>query len=197
MRFLGGPLVLTLAISILGAIGAGAWVTQGADFDIEFQREALSSEPREELERALTDTASWPRWFHSLKAVEALQGSLHSELLTLKIEPPKKQWKRFDLSVQVMDSTPKRLRIHVLDDSIGKLSRLFSNLEWTVELLPAEGGQTRIVGTCRARTLHWRSRLFGKLSPRILMNQVFYPNVIALSQITRLGSPKGYLDLSP
>ncbi len=187
MKFYGGLLVILLGVAVLYA----ASVANGPDFEIEFRREVTSGEPAAEISKAMTEVPEWPRWFHSLK--EARESG--SGEVLLKIEPPKKQWKRFDMKVRVLEKTPARLRIEVLEDSTGKLTRLFERLEWEVSATPGTG-ETRITGICRATTRHWRSRLFGRLSQRVLMHQVFYPNLIALSRITQ-PAQKAFLETQP
>ena len=111
------------------------------------------------------------------------------------MDPGKALRKKFDLTVQVLEYKRGRfLHLKVLSDSSGRLTQVFDRIEWTVEIQPKPNGGSLIRGTAVAHTCHWRSRLFGKLTERIVMNQVFYPNLMKLSELKQPFSADSALD---
>jgi hypothetical protein len=196
MKFYGGLLVLLLG-SLTMYVGS---IAQGPDFEVKFVREVYSDVDPDTLTIAMESTANWPRWFHSLKQAQALDPATGEPSgrgtvavgtpVRLFIEPAKREWKRFVVDARVTELVPqKSIQLKVLHDSTGKLDDMFEQLEWKVELDPVapqarEKNRKMIVrGICTAKTRNWRARVFGKLTPRILMYQVYYVNLIAFSKI--------------
>lgn len=199
--FYGGLFVLGLGSFALYC----ASLARSPDQVVEFSREVQSPLPAETLGRALHVLENWPRWHYNMLQARSIdargvelgqydQFAAPHALLHLKMEPPKKQWKRFELFGEVLEYRPNRLiRVRLSRDTSGRLTELFRPLEWTIELIPNEKG-TRIRGTLRGRTAHWRARFFANfagVTQRILMHQIFYPD---LQKLADLSDPK---DLVP
>jgi hypothetical protein len=196
--FFGG-----LSVALVGALLAlFASIANGPDFDLSFTREVPSTLDAKTLDEALRATVNWPRWFFSLadaKIVDvtglpfplAAQTVSTGSIVRLSIDPKKGRWKKFVVQVRVSEYVPgKRLSLHVLSDSKNRLDKYFDRLDWTVDLLPTtEGKGTLIRGTELAHTSYWRTRLFGRIASRIMMNQVFYPDLIQLGVLTRPSPP--------
>ena len=51
--------------------------------------------------------------------------------------------------------------------------------------LRAKGFPSVAYGNAVAHTSHWRGRVFGTLTPRILMNQVYYVDLVKLGTFDR------------
>jgi hypothetical protein len=208
----------TLAtLAALGLVGA-AIIGNGPEMDLQFTRDVPSKATVEALGAQVSDLSKWPEWFFSLK--EARTVSATGELLPadqqklfegarvrLYIEPKKKQWKRFEMTVLVEAYKPNDfLRLRVLDDSKKKLSTMFENLVWQVNIFPAQDAEAEglghskdgapnlslIRGQVAGRGISWRSKLFGTITPTILMAQVFYPDLIKLSE-TGFEQPKSLM----
>jgi hypothetical protein len=115
-------------------------------------------------------------------------------LVKLVIQPHKGEIRgSFDLLLSVADYVPGKLAIlRLANDQSGRISRLFDHLEWKIELEPG-----LIRGTETAHTRHWRARLFAALSQRILMNQLFYPDVMALGLFTQPAGQNPYPAYGP
>lgn len=104
------------------------------------------------------------------------------------MQPKGKPWRKYDLSVRLKKFSPSEgMTLEVAKDSTGRVTELFEHLEWTLAYTPIDAG-TRVTGRIRGRTRNWRSRLFSRISPHILMNQVFYPDLITLAG---MGAEKG------
>jgi hypothetical protein len=183
-----GSLVICL---IGGTLLAVAAIARGPDFDLEFHRELKTDATAEQVDAVLRDLKEWPRWFHSLaearvvgQAGSATPTAVHAgEDLALDIDPHKGPGRRFTLFAHVDEYQPgKRISLHVTSDSQGKITRLFDELHWVVEVGQDSGGRL-IQGEGTARTRHWRSRFFGRLADQILMNQIFYPDLFKLAKI--------------
>lgn len=192
---------------LLGAtalfLGAGAilgWTARGPDYELTFTREVVSTVPSSSLQKAVEAAVNWPDWHFNTREVTAvdlsgqpypakLQLVEKGSLLIFSMEPPKKEWKRFEIKSQVLDYVPgRRLEVRFLEETKGRIQKLLSDFSWTIEFIPQEGGlSTLIRGTARATTLSSRARIIGRLAPRILMNQVFYPD---LEKLSRLQFPK-------
>jgi len=179
--------VLPLLVTMAGALVlATVGLSRSPDFELRFERRVPSTVSVAVLTQAMGGLANWPDWFYSLKKVETVQGDGElrtGQRLKLWMEPPSKPWKRFEVEAEVLSYKPGReLAIRVLGDSQGKINRILTGLTWRIELLPRLEG-AEIIGSATARTAHWRSRLLGRLIERIVMNQVFYPNLTQLSRI--------------
>lgn len=182
--FYAGLLVVALGATVIIL----ASLAQGPDRDLTFMREIASPLSIEKLGVTLGQTSHWSSWFHSLDHVENLTDTAKTRSLTvgdhlkLFFDPKKGPWRKFQIDVEVLNYRPNEfLHLRVLGDSKGKLNQILSRLEWKIELVPS--GPTALVrGMASARTTHWRSRLIGILAERILMNQVFYPDLIAFAQ---------------
>jgi hypothetical protein len=157
----------------------------GPDLELHFIREVSSPLSTQWIDRNLASPLRWPGWFFSLREAKILdQAPLQAgSTLEFFIDPKKVKWKQFQIRLKVINYIPGRLlKLTILEDSSQRLTQLFSHLDWTIELIP-QGQGTLIRGSATAKTHHWRSRLFGRLAQRILMNQVFYPDLIKLAQL--------------
>jgi len=176
--------LIALLVFVAGFI---AWTSSLKDFEITWHRDVPSLHTPEELGAALDDLETWPVFHHSLKSA-----TLEDGVVKYEIEPLKKEWKRFEMIGKVTERVPgKKLSIELESDSTGRLTRLFDAYRWTVEIeaappeLQARGQKSVIRGTAVAHTANWRGRLFGKVSPRILMNQVFYVDLVKFGTLAR------------
>lgn len=176
-----GILIFSSGLTLFSLIACGP------NQELHFTREVKSKLDPTRLDRNLSSTTRWPQWFYSLSEVQSPGAPLpkveKGSILELQMDPKKGQSKKFKLTAEVTEYRPGELiQLKILDDSTGKLTRLFDTLEWKVEFLPNDQGSL-IRGTAKAHTRHWRSRFFGRIAERILMNQVFYPNLIKLSEL--------------
>jgi hypothetical protein len=185
-----------LLVVILGALTLiAASIAQGPDKELHFEREARSSADISNLSQVLTDASLWPNWFFALEQVKLL-GSPSETAVTagqkyqLFINSRKSPWSHMEFTIQVLEASPAHLRMRVLEDSKGKLTRLFDRLDWEIRLEPeAQPAQGTIIrGKATAHTSHWRSRLFGTITEKVLMNQVYYMDLIHLSKLTSFTS---------
>ncbi len=186
-----------------------AFLATRPDTVVSFSREVPSELPLETVSRSIDAVANWPEWFFNAGKIERIdvmgrpfptseQKLQKGALIRIEILPHKGEHRgSFDLLVAVAEYVPgKLLRLAVAKDQSGRIIKLLDRLEWEIELVPAphpDGSPGLVIrGTETAITRHWRSRLFAGLSPRILMNQVFYPDVMALAQFTQPKSPNPY-----
>jgi hypothetical protein len=178
----------SIVICILGTLVlAASKLSGGPDFDLKFSRELGTTVTPGQVDAVWNDLSAWPRWFHSLGSARALNGSLGTlakgQELALEIDPKKGERKRFTLHAKVLEYVPeKKLVLRVTYDSKHRITELFDRLDWSLELNPGPG-QLNLVGEAHAHTSHWRSRFFGRLADRILMNQVFYPDLFKLAKL--------------
>lgn len=189
-RFTGGLLVTLLgAIAIVFVICAN-----GPDRDLTLTRIIPCDLTPSHLDRQMSSLTRWPQWFHALKEAKLDSPETSTthpaplkkgDILTLAMDPKKGEWKRFALKAEITEYIPAQgLTLRILDDSTHRLTRLFDRLEWKIELQPKSGGSF-IHATVSAHTHHWRSRLFGAIAEKILMHQVFYPNILKLATLTQ------------
>ena len=181
-------LLCILAVFVL-TIVAAIVTAQRADFWLDWQREVPSKMTTAELAAAIGDLKQWPIFNHSLKSV-TLVNTLALETgseLRFEIEPKGKEWKRFELYADALAVTPgKSYRFRLKDDSKKRLTTIFDDYEWTLDVseaspeLAARGFRSVVRGTAHAHTASWRGRLFGAWSPRILMNQVYTVDLVKL-----------------
>jgi len=158
---------------------------------LTFHRDVHTPIGIEILGQALDHPSNWVFWHHFAKEVIVSDPSLKAGTeIEFKIENPEKQWKRFQLWASVIDYQPgKLIHLRFLRDSTGRISKLFFPLEWQVELKP-EGSGTLILGTLVARTANARARFFSGIAERVLLNQVFYPDLLKLAEFKPPSDPK-------
>lgn len=169
--------------------------------DLNFSRDVPSTASQARLGAALDDLREWPKWHYSLSAATILgpdgapaadQTLFEGANLLLKVDPGKGPWKRVELKTRVTAYKPGDfVRLEILGDSKGKINQLLSGLQWQVNILPApdaaDGKSSRyksvIRGTAHARTAGFRARVFGALTEKIVMTQVFYPDLISYAEL--------------
>jgi hypothetical protein len=176
-------LLLVVALVLALSTALTRWLARGPDTLLTFERVAHSEQAPEELSYRLENFQEWPKWFHSLSVAQALDGSSKAkpgQAVKLVIDPHKGPSRKFEILGQITECVPgRKLSIHLLSESSGKISRMFSSVDWDVELTPSND----VVGRERVRTQSGRARFFGRVAPKILLNQIFYPDIIALAAI--------------
>jgi hypothetical protein len=190
--------VAAAVTAILG--GFCAYEASGPDRQLEFTREVPTSLPRDTLALSISSIPNWPKWFFSVERAERIdiagrplptadQKAENGALIRLEVHPHKGQSRgSFDLTMQVTEYEPGRLiAMRLARDGSGRIDKVVTGLEWRIELKPG-----RIAATASARTRSWRSRLIGAISERVLMNQLFYPDVMALGEFTHPQPPNPY-----
>jgi nitrogen fixation protein len=193
-------------VTLLGAtVIYFASVAHGPDIDIVMVREFPSEVDIEQIHKAVSDISAWPQWFYSLKEAKMLDGFFRplsirdwilkpGAIVELSVDPKKGPWKRFTLLTTIVQYVPKKeLSMNILKDSSGKLNTAFSRLDWKIEFEPHPKG-TLIRSTVSARAIHWRSKLFGTIAKKILLTQVFYPDLLKLAGLKNV---KSGISLSP
>lgn len=185
-------------IGILGFITAALlfcwWEARMPNESLSFSRDVTSKLSPSEISQKIENVSEWKSWFHDVKEVQVMDAQNHplpkaeqkahaGALLEIQVDPGKGAHRKFQIAARITRYEPgKALELEVLDDSSGKILKLFDHLSWKIEL--SEDTQNKLVvihGTETAHTTHWRSRLFGRLAPRVLLNQLFYPNLLVLA----------------
>jgi hypothetical protein len=169
----------------LGVTALLLFFSRGPDIDLHFYRVIPSAMEVTRIERNLGATSRWPQWFHSLQKVTPVsnQAIQPGSVFELQILPHRGGSKPFVLTMEVTDYIPaQKLSLKLIHDSSSKLTRLFDQLNWEIQILPDPQG-SRIIGSAVAHTKTWRARLFGRISEKILMNQIFYPDLIRLAEL--------------
>ena len=182
-------------------MGLSTYFAVGPEIRLQLTREIHSDLSCSRIGRNLSATTRWPQWFNALQRVEGTQKDPNQvspgDLLTLVMQSKKGLRAPFELTVQVIEYTPEKLlHLKILRDSSDKIFKLFDELEWRVELEETQNG-TIIRGIARAHTRNWRSRLLGRFSEKIIMNQLFYPNLIQLSNLRQPFSVNPVPHLAP
>jgi hypothetical protein len=196
--FAGLVLILGVTLTIL---------SREPNRPVKFVREVPTSLSPEKVGLALHWILSWPQWHHMTTEARRLDGSMRpyplatqsaqtGALVEFVVEPREQKQRRFIIQAEIEDYVPnQKLSLRLLSESSGKLQAQFQNLRWTIEIVsgtphgapglgkqPTENG-TLIRGTLTAETRSWRSRLFSRVAERILLNQIFYPNLTALAEL--------------
>jgi hypothetical protein len=200
-------------ILLLGLAGL-AIEARSPDLDLYFVRNIPTSISPDRLEKNISSVARWPQWFFSLAKVTIVDSprlklassratdfvndpSLieKGSILKLEIDSHRLMSKPFVLTAEVTAYQPLHiLRLSILEDSSGRLTRLFDRIEWQLDFQPVSefnsnsnskfNGKSMIIHAQEwAHTRHWKSRFFGRVAERVLMNQVYYPDIIKLSEL--------------
>lgn len=170
------------------------WEARLPDETLTFDRQVTSKLTYSDVSQKLENVTEWKNWFHDAREVQILDSQNHplpkeeqkahtGAHLEIQINPGKGTHRHFQIAARITRFEPgKLLELEILDDSSGKIIKLFDHLTWRIELAQgAENQQVLISGTEIAHTSHWRSRLFGRIAPRVLLNQVFYPDLMVLA----------------
>jgi hypothetical protein len=120
------------------------------------------------------------------------------EMIRLTIDPKKGPSRKFTIMARILEFTSgQKLKLEILGDSHERLNKLFDHITWTIEISPWTDGplrngklpKSKVTAISEVHTCHWRSRLFGRIAEKILLNQTFYPNVLALSGLELPSEP--------
>jgi hypothetical protein len=183
-----------LAVCVLAATLI-AWLSRGPDQEVRFDRKVPTELPQATLEDGMHYLANWPMWFHMVAGVQRLgpdgqplppsgQVAEQGASIRLIVEPRSQSWRRFVLDFDLTEYVRgRKLVLKLRSDPGRKITHLLDGLEWSVELT-RESGQLLLEGHASARTRSMRGRFFARAAPRILMNQVYYPDLIALSGLS-------------
>ena len=187
--------------------GIAFWAGSPPNHRIRLDREAVSERSIEQLGRSLSRYRRWNQWHHQVVDVRLVGQGPETEIavgsiVRFQVEPKGKPWKKFELDAKVERYEPNHLiRLKLIRDSTNRILEQFDELSWEIsfEEQPTLGGAspgthtTQIHGSVEGFTRNWRSRLFSRIAPRILMNQVFYVDIFRLAG---MDSASG-MDLSP
>jgi hypothetical protein len=179
------------------------------DRSMSFSRVVPSKYSAEKLGRSMFTPARWPQWFHHLDAVRMNTPELQTgTLLTLQMDPQKGTKKRYTLTAEVTHYVPNQeIQLRILSDSSLRLTQLFETLDWSFRIesrnLDPNPPGSLLTGTATVRTKSWRARLIGSFASRVLLNQVYSPNLLKLSEqetpftiepsFSQSGNKNGYL----
>lgn len=193
------PIWRGLSLVITAIVGLVVWLARGPDFEVDFSRNIpwnSKNSPQKQLKEALRwveDPMRWPNWFHSGMKITWEPQAAEKKLIpgakaTLTVDPKKSEWKRYSISMLLkrvveVPASPSAERevlveLELLGDSNGKIQKVFREVYFTLRF--SEAG---ILGEARATTTSARSRLTARLSPRSVMNQLFYPHLLKLARL--------------
>jgi hypothetical protein len=182
-------------------------LSQGDDFEVVFEREVPSAVAPQTLGQALDSVLAWSQWHHITVDARRLdsfgnplplteQNVVPGAIVKFTVEPKQRPERRFELVGRVKAHEPgKKVHVEFVSETKPQVAKLFDRLEWEIELTPGTphgapqlppdqaASGTTIRGKMTAHTATWRARLFAKVAKRILMNQVFYPNLTALAEL--------------
>lgn len=206
MKLLKSPrfwLVLTGSVAI--TIASIATLSRGPDFPLEWTREVPSKHTPAELAPALQDIRYWPVFHHALKdallyspgdsklsrddvPIGTFDRLESGQLARFRIEPKGKEWKRFQIMGEITQVEPgRKLAFRMTDESSGKTMRLLSDFTWAVSIREATeaeklaGHRSFVRGEATAVTKNGRSRFFGRIASKILMNQIYQIDLVRLA----------------
>jgi hypothetical protein len=189
-------LVRIFVFSVLAA-ALIVYLGRGPDYEIEWKREVPSKEALATLESALDSPKNWPVFYHALHSVKfSVNGrTLPPEAkpepgmrALFLIEPKNKEWKRFVIDAEVLAVRPgESVRFKLLSESTGKTTRVVDSFEWEISLRAAteeeakKGYSSFVMGSASAFTKNARARFFGRVTPKILMNQLYQIDLVKLA----------------
>lgn len=184
--------------SILGAICLIAFIFylgRSPDLDLYYERTIPCRLNLGDLNRSLGQISEWQKWnYHLLEAkpVEKSSSELKSgDLIELTFKDRRIPWKRIHWKIKVIQFKPQSvLEVQLLEDSSLKITKLFEDFSWKIEISRAEHlektpeGQTaptQIKVSLRAKTHAMRARFYGRLSKTAILNQALPVDLEALA----------------
>jgi len=185
-------------------------VVNSPDRILVLQQEAVSATAPATLDRAVRNVINWPDWLHATWDAALLDGTGRPLPMTDQtiapgrigritvstkprpprtfpyVEIPPSGKDDYLIGFIVTEYVPERLlRLQITKNTAIKITNLFDQIEWRIELSPEGPGGTRLKGKVTVHTAHWRARLFGILIPRYFLQQIFLPSVEKLAKIDR------------
>jgi hypothetical protein len=192
-------LVLGSSMFYMSSIG------NGPDHEVLFVREVPSKLDAGYLDQVFQQIPTWSQWFFAATSSNEINGMgnpypigdqklVPHAIVQMNFNPHRGENSKFQLTYEVLDYVPKKmLKLRVTRDSKNHLLKLFSDLEWTIELLPMSPESktnpkmaqfnTMIRGTLTGHTATSKARIYSQLIPSVFLNQVFYPNLLVLTEI--------------
>ena len=177
--------------------GGAQYLGREPNFTLQFDRVVPLTTSPDVLKRALHEVPLWARWFHTMGKVERVditespmavpdQTPEKGALIRFLIDPKKGDHRKFFLFAEVIDYVPeKKLSLRLRDDRSGKLHKLFNQVIWELEVIPAEGKlPVRLHGSARATSNSFRARFWGRSAEKVLMNQVYFIDLIGLAEFS-------------
>lgn len=138
-----------------------------------------SKELPEAIGAAIDHIEDWPKWHFQLERArltdaKTIRTGAHIEWI---LKP--REWKTSIWQIEVRDYQPgHKIRLAFVSDNPPKLERTLKDIEWTVERLPeTPDGLTPIRGRVTARTASGRARLLSLVAEKVILNQLFYPDL--------------------
>lgn len=180
--------LLAISLLFLAFCGIAAF---GPERELRFSRNLPIQTPRVQLERIFNDPQQWPVWFQSVaeaRLEDPARGLTAGQTVLLSVDPRKGPSKIFTLKLKILRFEPSRsLSLELLEDSSGRLTRLFKKLIWSVEI-QNQSSKPILHGEASATAIHWRSKVFGSFAERILLYQSYYFNLLKLADLNRMDS---------
>lgn len=171
LLFIATLVALGLAIALLGAALP--------DRTLEMERTVYSKDLPEVIAAAIDHVEDWPSWHFQLEKSRLLsKGPLATgSRIEWTIKP--REWKLSIWQIEVKEYIPgRKIRLAFMSDEPRKLDRTLQNLEWSVERLPETADhEVPIRGHVTVRTRNARSRILALIAEKIILNQVFYPDL--------------------
>jgi len=185
----------SVQMSLVALVGFLVVAALGSDRTVSMERVVPSPFAADKIGAAVHFMSNWPRWHHFAKSAERLgfrdqpvavsdQYAVPGALILLTVDPKDKPWKRFTLKLEVTEYVPyKKISLRLLEDSTGKITKLLDQVSWSIEIIPNATEGSTIHASVSGHTKSWRSRLFGRVASRILLNQILAADVVALGTI--------------
>jgi hypothetical protein len=173
--------VISMMAILIGSIAVSGIKN---DFHIKTKKIFLSELTIETLENKWSSTTRWANWFFNLDSVIFPKGTYEpGDFIKLKVTSPKKYQKPFYLTLKVENYVPKRtLKLKLVEDSSQKITKLLSDIIWNIQIENDETGKNKIIAEISATTKTWKSRFYGSYAKDILLNQIFYPDLISFTE---------------
>ncbi len=165
------PFAIALAL-VAFVFGIALAAVPSKNFEIKLSRTCDSKLPIAQLALELEDPKLWPQWVRALNEPPLIPSRLQAgQLIDLRINAKKGFEKTFVLKMKVSEWIPgRKLVLTLIEDSTGRFNRILNDLTWSIEI----GDQQKVTGQVSAQTKSWRSRFLGTYAKTVLLNQVYY-----------------------
>lgn len=166
----------TVSSILLGLVLLGASLP---DRTLEMERVVYSKELPETIAATIDQVEDWPEWHFQLEKSRIIGPSplVVGSRIEWILKP--REWKIAVWELEVKEYVPgRKVRLAFVRDEPAKLDRTLQQLEWSIERLPeTPDHQVPIRGYVTVRTRGARSRLLALVAEKIILNQVFYPDL--------------------
>ncbi len=149
--------------------GFARFFSREPNFEMRFARVVELERSRADVLQELTEPEAWRLYGKFLQRAES---SPDRRLVTFYFKNPKRPRKPWQTIYSIDRSEPGTVTLRLQEDSSRKLTSQFERLELRLSV-----SENALKGEVLGQTRAWQSRLWGRLDPALLGNQLIFVDI--------------------